>query len=129
MNKKSPIIFLSIILLLVPMASAGFFDWFTGSFAISQEEKSATENGETEQPTKVYEQVTCVFTGSTSTQTCTAPDVQQSCTGTGSCTMTIMGAQGSQVYIKACTGSDYATIDSSDETKYFKFHQPTQKIS
>src|SRR3989344_9027683 len=106
MNKKNLIIFLSIILLLVPMASAGFFDWFTGSFAISQEEKPATENGETEQPTKVYEQVTCVFTGSTSTQTCTAPDVQQSCTGTGSCTMTIMGAQGSQVYVKACTGSD-----------------------
>ncbi|MDP2906390.1 MAG: hypothetical protein Q8O03_00470 [Nanoarchaeota archaeon] len=127
MRKKSLIIFLSVILVLSPVASAGFFDWFTGMFAISEEVKPATTEGQ--QSSTVYEQVTCVFTGSTSEQTCVAPDVQQSCTGTERCTMSIYGAQGLQVYIKACTGSDYATIDSSDETKYFKCEQPAEKVS
>lgn len=126
MRKKSLIIFLSIILLLLPMASAGFFDWFTGMFVINQEEKPATQEPS---PTYVYEQVTCKFLGSTSTQTCYAPNIDQSCTGTDSCTMTIYGTSGSQVYIKACGGYSYSTIDSADETKEFKCEQPAEKVS
>lgn len=123
MQKKILIIFLSLLLLLLPIASASFLDFLTGMFVINQEEKPPTEGP---LPTIVYEQVTCKFLGSTSTQTCYAPDIDQSCTGTDSCTMTIYGTQGSQVYIKACGGANYATIDSSDETKEFECEQTPQ---
>jgi hypothetical protein len=76
-------------------------------------------NGQEETPTEVYEQITCKFLGSTYTQTCYVSNIDQSCTGTDSCAMTIKGAEGSRVDIKACGGVAYATFDSTDETVEF----------
>ncbi len=126
--KKLIILFLMLVLS-SSIAHASIFDWVIGMFAINQEEKPPTEEPLPTTPTTVYEQVTCKFLGSTSTQTCYAPNIDQSCTGTDSCTMTIMGAQGSQFYIKACGGAAYATIDSADETVEFKCEQPLEKAS
>ncbi|MDP2909345.1 MAG: thioredoxin family protein [Nanoarchaeota archaeon] len=127
MKKKSLVIVVPILLLFLPIDSAGFFDFLTGMFAINQEEKPPTEG---EPSPYVYEQVKCVFTGSTSSQMCSAPDIQQSCQGTDSCTMTIYGTSGSQVNIKACVGgAAYATIDGVDETVGFKCEQPAEKVS
>jgi hypothetical protein len=100
-------------------AHAGIFDWITGMVADDQEEKPSTENPTSTTPTTAYEQVTCKFLGSNSPQTCYASNIDQSCTGTDSCTMTIVGAQGSQFYLKACGGVAYATFDNVDETVEF----------
>ena len=113
--KKIIVLFLMLVLS-VSVAHAGIFDWITGRVANDSEENQSTEDL---LPVTVYEQVTCKFLGSTSTQTCYASNIDQSCTGTDSCTMTIMGAQGSQFYLKACGGAAYATFDNADETVEF----------
>ena len=115
--KKIIVLFLMLVLS-SSAAHAGFFDWVTGMVANDQEEKPSTENLLPTTATNLYEQVTCKFLNSTSTQTCYASNTQ-SCSGTDSCTMAIMGTQGSRIDIKACGGAAYATIDSADESVEF----------
>jgi len=124
--KKIIVLFLMLVLS-VSVAHAGIFDWITGRVANDSEENQSTEDL---LPVTVYEQVTCKFLGSTSTQTCYASNIDQSCTGTDSCTMTIMGAQGSQFYLKACGGAAYATFDNADETVEFncETYEPEKEI-
>src|SRR4030042_2997984 len=111
--KKIIVLFL-MLALSSSVVHAGFFDWISGMVMNDQEETP------TEDPIAVYEQVTCKFLGSTSTQTCFYPYIQDlSCTRANSCTMTIEGTEGNKVDIKACGGVAYATLDSADETVEF----------
>ncbi|MBS3165931.1 hypothetical protein J4444_02305 [Candidatus Woesearchaeota archaeon] len=71
-------------------------------------------------PTNLDEQVTCRFTGSTSTQTCYASNTDKSCTGTESCTMTITSVSGSQIEMTACGGTASALIDGVQDYVTFK---------
>jgi hypothetical protein len=67
------------------------------------------------------EKVTCKFLDSASAQTCYYPNVQDlSCTGTDSCTMEIMGTEGSKVAILACGKVAYVAFDNADENVEFK---------
>lgn len=116
--KKIIVLFLMLILC-VSVAHAGIFDSITGMLASGQEETPPTTDPLPITTPNSYEQVTCKFLGSTSTQTCYASNVDQSCTGTDSCTMNIIGTKGSQFYLKACGGAAYATIDDADETLEF----------
>ncbi len=118
------------LLLSVSIASANIFDGTTGMLTISQEEGSPpTEDqlpAEESLPatpttsTILSEQVTCKFSGSTSTQTCYAPNIGQSCTGTESCTMIIKGTPESQIDITACGGTASALIDGTENYVTFK---------
>jgi len=116
--KKIIVLFL-VLVLSSSVVHAGFFDWITGMVTNDQEEKPPTEDLTSTTSTTVYEQVTCKFLGSTSTQTCYISNIDQSCTGTDSCAMTIKGTEGSRVDIKACGGVAYVTFDSTDETVEF----------
>ncbi len=115
--KKIIVLFL-VLVLSSSVVHAGFFDWITGMVTNDQEE-TPTEDLTSTTSTTVYEQVTCKFLGSTSTQTCYISNIDQSCTGTDSCAMTIKGTEGSRVDIKACGGVAYVTFDSTDETVEF----------
>ena len=138
--------------LISSIAHAGIFDWVTGMFATEQEEKPLAEAeievecifDEATQTQKCYtkaaetpstivllkEQVTCKFLGSTSTQKCYAPNIDKSCTGIDSCTMTITGTEGRRIDINACGEIAYATFDSSDEIVEFKCEaRETEKVS
>lgn len=73
-------------------------------------------------PYTVKEQVTCQFLNSSGPQTCWSSK-GPSCTGVGSCTVTVSGIYGEQIYWKSScpTGSAPTTfLDGKDELAQFK---------
>ncbi|MDO8741377.1 MAG: hypothetical protein Q7J54_07470 [Candidatus Woesearchaeota archaeon] len=121
--KKIIVLFL-IAVLSSSIAYAGIFDLITGMVTNDQGEETPTDGQTSTTSTTVYEQVTCLFSASNSTQTCYAPNIDLSCTGTDSCTMNVMGTQGSKVDIKACNNVGYVIIDGFNETVEVNCYTP-----
>jgi hypothetical protein len=76
--------------------------------------------------TVISETVTCLFSGSSGAQTCSASN-GASCTGIGSCKVIVSGYQGEQLFWKSTCGASATTtiIDGKPDTITFTCPQPT----
>ncbi len=67
----------------------------------------------------VYEQVTCLFNGSSASQQCDSP--QGSCSGVGKCVVDVKGTQGDKIEWKStCGGAATSSLDGVSETVTFQ---------
>lgn len=107
-----------LMILLIPFASASFFDWFTG--------KASEETATTDQAVEAAsEQITCIFLDSSSMQECYSAGFK--CSGIGSCTVAVSGAKGTQLTWKSSCGNyAYTSIDGTDKKAEFKCLQSVE---
>lgn len=83
---------------------------------------SSTGTGSTGAPSQTKERVTCSFSGSTTTQTCSTSigNTPYSCSGVWSCIVYVYGTRGAKLIWKSTLGGyGYTTLDSVDERIVF----------